>query len=133
MVLAARLEDLLRDPKGQQLPLNLPGASMPVSNGGGGGGGHCPQAAPRSPQRPGPLELSPPIPRPPEGLSPSVRPGSKVPPTSPTSNMSPNDQGGGDPTGDSGLGCLAGELGLAPAGACNLGGPPDRLQGLSGS
>lgn len=38
MVLAARLEDLLRDPKGQQLPLNLPGASMPVSNGGGGGG-----------------------------------------------------------------------------------------------
>ena len=36
MVLAAKIEDLLRDPKGQQLPLNLPGASMSVSNGGGG-------------------------------------------------------------------------------------------------
>ena len=51
MVLAARLEDLLRDPKGQQLPLNLPGASMPVSNGGGGGGSlsaSCPTVAPAS-------------------------------------------------------------------------------------
>lgn len=37
MVLAAKIEDLLRDPKGQQLPLNLPGASMSVSNGGRGG------------------------------------------------------------------------------------------------
>lgn len=32
MVLAAKTEDLLRDPKGQQLPLKLLGASMSVPN-----------------------------------------------------------------------------------------------------
>ena len=121
-MLAAKTEDLLRDPKGQQLPLNLLGASMSVSN-----VGVIVHELPYGFPAPWPPWVLP-IPRPPGGLSPSVRPGSKVPPTptppgSPTSNMSPKDQGGGDPTGDAGLGCLAGELGLAPAGACNRGGP----------